>query len=88
MRMTAAVVRAGFRGGNCALLECDRLVSGIFKNILDIVVKCTLQRIEVRSSEDSVSHEHLLWKYAVIVLLKLVLRYQFMYRVLLVYQYK
>ena len=50
MRMTAAVVRAGFRGGNCALLECDRLVSGIFKNILDIVVKCTLQRLEARSS--------------------------------------
>ena len=53
MRMTAAVVRAGFRGGNCALLECDRLVSGIFKNILDIVVKWTLQRIEARFSEDS-----------------------------------
>ena len=24
MRMTAAVVRAGFRGGNCASLECER----------------------------------------------------------------
>lgn len=47
-----AAVRAGFRGGNRssfgrnAMRLLARLVSGIFKNILDMIVKCIYRDLE------------------------------------------
>ena len=56
----AAVLRAGFRGGNRSSFGRDamrllaRLVSGIFKNILDMIVKCILQRLGARARDSDI----------------------------------
>ena len=55
-----AAVRAGFRGGNRssfgrnAMRLLARLVSGIFKNILEMIVKCILQRLGARARDSDI----------------------------------
>ena len=72
-------------------------IDELFNSILGMIEEWTSQRLWERARDSDLcqcwmpqtqSHTSIcLWKYAVIVLLELVLRYQFMYRVLLVFQY-